>query len=168
MSDNENSLDIVIRTRAELGGAEAAEAQLDRNIGQARELGEEYAAQNGQDVSPARSPQPEPAISDIADGGPQLAGTQAAAADASSSPSAVADPQSEDFPALDLRGIDEQSGSIQAAAEKMRGALEQNGQATLALLNRTIDLIEEQNRKLGDMDRQLGQLAGRIKGLGNP
>jgi hypothetical protein len=64
--------------------------------------------------------------------------------------------------------MEAQTQSIQAAGERMRAALEQNGQMTLELLNRTFALIDEQNRKLADMDRELGQLSGRIKGLRNP
>ena len=41
MADAEKSVDFVLRTRAELGGAQALEAALERDIGKAKALGNE-------------------------------------------------------------------------------------------------------------------------------
>jgi hypothetical protein len=66
------------------------------------------------------------------------------------------------------RTVELQAQGIQAAGERMCAALEQNGEMTLALLNRTLELIEQQNRRLEDVGRQLDQLGSQIKGLKNP
>ena len=59
------------------------------------------------------------------------------------------------------------SQAIQVSGEKIRAALEQNTQITVSLLNRTLELIDQQNRKLGDVDRKIAELNGQIKSLKN-
>jgi hypothetical protein len=168
MADNETSLDIVIRTRAELEGAQSVESQLERDIDKARELGREYAAQEERGVQSPQAPQPETASSDASNTETQIADPDADASDTSTGPGPVSIAETQEFQPFDSRPVEAQTQGIQEAGEKMRAALAQNGQMTIALLNRTLELIEEQTRKLEDMDRQLGQLAGRIKGLNNP
>jgi hypothetical protein len=168
MADNEASLDIVIRTRAELEGAQSAETQLDRDIAKARELGREYATQDERGLKSPGGPESEDATSDPDESEFQTAAPDAGASDASTGPGLASIPQERDFTVPDARAVEEQAQGIAAAGERMRAALEQNGQMTLALLNRTLELIEEQNRRLADLDRELGQLAGRVKGLKNP
>jgi hypothetical protein len=168
MPDNETSLDIVIRTRAELEGAQSVESQLDRDINKARELGREYASQEGRGLPSPQAPQPEPATSDAAESESQFAGPDADASAAPAGSPPVSIPQAQEFQPFDARSVEAQTQSIQEAGEKMRAAFAQNGEMTIALLNRTLELIEGQTRKLEDMDRQLGQLAGRMKGLQNP
>jgi hypothetical protein len=168
MSDNETSLDIVIRTRAELEGAQSVEAQLERDIDKARELGQEYAAQEEAGLPSPSAPQREPSTPDATGSELQTAGLDAGASTAPAGQGPASIPQAPEFQAFDARAVELQAQAIQEAGEKMRAALEQNGQVTLTLLNGTLALIEEQTRKLEDMDRQLGQLAGRVKGLKNP
>ncbi|HZQ46823.1 MAG TPA: hypothetical protein VFC07_07430 [Verrucomicrobiae bacterium] len=57
--------------------------------------------------------------------------------------------------------------AIQFSGEKMRSGLEQNNQITISLFNRTLDLIDQQNRKLGEVDRKIAELGGQIKSLKN-
>jgi hypothetical protein len=168
MADNETSLDIVIRTRAELDGAQSVETQLERDIEKAQELGQEYTAQEEAGLQSPRAPQREPSTPDSAENEPQTAGPDAGVSVEPAGPAPASPPQTREFQAFDARAIEQQAQAIQEAGEKMRAALEQNGQMTLTLLNGTLALIEEQTRKLEDMDRQLGQLAGRVKGLKNP
>jgi hypothetical protein len=168
MADSEASLDIVIRTRAELEGAQSAEAQLDRDISKARELGREYAAQEGRGFQSPRTPESERSTPDAEEGNYQTTAPDAGSPDTSAGPDLVSMPQERDFPVPDVRAFEQQTQGIAAAGERMRAAFEQNGQMTLTLLNRTLELIEEQNRRLEDLDRELGQLAGRVKGLKNP
>ena len=168
MADNETSLDIVIRTRAELEGAQSVEAQLDRDIEKARELGREYAAQEEAGLQSPSAPQRESSTPGAAESELQTAGPgrRRSTAPAAQGPASI--PQAQEFQAFDARAVELQAQAIQEAGEKMRAALEQNGQVTLTLLNGTLALIGEQTRKLEDVDRQLGQLAGRVKGLKNP
>jgi hypothetical protein len=168
MPDNETSLDIVIRTRAELDGAQSVETQLDRDIEKARELGQEYAAQEAAGVQSPPVPQREPATPGAPESESQGIGSDAGAPAAPASPASASPQQTLEFQAFNMRAVEFQAQVIQEAGEKMRAALEQNGQVTLTLLSRTLALIEEQTRKLEDMDRQIGQLAGRVKGLKNP
>ena len=168
MADNETCLDIVIRTRAELEGAQSVEAQLDRDIEKARELGREYSAPGEGGLQPTSASQREILSPGITESEPQTTGLEAGASATPIGSGVAAIPQSQEFPAFDARGVELQAQVIQEAGEKMQAALEQNGQATLSLLNRAFALIEEQTRKLEEVDRQLGQLAGRIKGLKNP
>jgi hypothetical protein len=168
MPDNETSLDIAIRTRAELDGAQSVEAQLERDLDKARELGHEYAAQEEAGLQSPPAPQREPPTPDTAGSELQTAGPDAGTPGTPTAQGPASIPQTQEFPAFDARAVELQAQVIQEAGEKMRAALDQNGQVTLTLLNRTLELIEEQTRKLEDMDRQLGQLAGRVKGLKNP
>ncbi|HXD00260.1 MAG TPA: hypothetical protein VN048_13040 [Verrucomicrobiae bacterium] len=168
MPDNETSLDIVIRTRAELEGAQSVETQLEHDIEKARELGREYAAQEEAGLQSSRAPQSESSTPDVAESELQTTDPGDGVSTPSNAVVPASIPQTSEFPAFDSRGIELQAQAIQEAGEKMRAALEQNGQVTLMLLNGTLALIEEQTRKMEDMDRQLGQLAGRIKGLKNP
>ncbi len=168
MADNETSLDIVIRTRAELEGAQSVESQLDRDISKARELGQEYTAQEERGLPSPRAPQREPSIPGPTESEFPTAATDAGASATSAGQVADAIPPTREFQAFDTRLLDQQTQSLQEAGERIHAALEQNGQMTIALLNRTLELIEEQTRKLEDMDRRLGQLSGRVKGLNNP
>jgi hypothetical protein len=238
MADEDASLDIVIRTRAELEGAESAEAQLDRDIGKARELGQEYAAQEAQagrardarESGQEPKPGPQGEMADM----PEVESAREASATDPDEPerSEVETPQAENVgkqpggeaivatggdvksreleptstgereaettdaqdeeqpsgvseavpifaprdgaipgPEFDMAGgrmAESQAQGIQAAGERMRAALEQNGQMTVAVLNRTLELIEQQNRKLEEVERRVEQLGGRIKSLKNP
>jgi hypothetical protein len=56
---------------------------------------------------------------------------------------------------------------IQSSGEKMRVALEQNARVTALMFNRMLDLIEAQNRRLGDVDRRITEISGQIKSLKN-
>lgn len=57
--------------------------------------------------------------------------------------------------------------AIQFAGEKMRAALERNTQVTVSLFNRTLELIDQQNQKLGEVDRKIAEVNGQIKSLKN-
>ena|ERR1700722_15793059 len=59
------------------------------------------------------------------------------------------------------------SQAIQFSGERIRAALEQNTQITVSLFNRTLELIDQQNRKLGEVDRRIAELGGQIKSLKN-
>ena len=50
----------------------------------------------------------------------------------------------------------------------MHAALEQNSFITHSLFNRTLELLDLQNRKLGDVDRRINEINGQIKSLKNP
>lgn len=62
---------------------------------------------------------------------------------------------------------DAQAQAIQSSGDAMRAALEQGTRITLEMFNRTLDLVEEQNRWLGDVDRRITELSGQIKSLKN-
>ena len=131
MPDNETSLDIVIRTRAELEGAQSVETQLERDIEKARELGQEYAAQEEAGLQSPRAPQSESLTPDTAESELQTAGPDDGVSTPSNAVVPASIPQTSEFPAFDSRGIELQAQAIQEAGEKMRAALEQNGQVTL-------------------------------------
>jgi hypothetical protein len=132
MAEDAASLDIVIRTRAELDGAQAAEAQLDEIIAKA---GGPSAGDGGGQFH-GGNPGPDGAVGDAGD--------------------------------TSTRVLESQAEAMGAAGTRLQAALEQNGQATVALLNRTLALVEEQTRQFAEVERRLEQLAGQIKGLKNP
>jgi hypothetical protein len=133
MADDAASLDIVIRTRAELDGAQEAEAQLDQILAQAGEPG--IAGDPGT-LFDDGSPGPAGAA-----GEPGIAGS---------------------------REMESQTEAMQAVGTRLQAALTQNGQATVALLDRTLALVEEQTRQFAEVERRIEQLTTQIKGLKNP
>jgi hypothetical protein len=60
------------------------------------------------------------------------------------------------------------SDAVQQAGEQLRAALERNNQAVTALFTRMFEQVEQQTRRLADMERRAAELAGQIKGLKNP
>lgn len=132
MADDAASLDIVIRTRAELDGAQAAEAQLDQILAKANDPGADDAS------------------NPVGDGNPGPGG-------------ATNEPE-----AANTRGVESQAEAMQAAGTRLQMALEQNGQAVVALLNRTLALVEQQTRQFAEVERRIEQLTTQIKGLKNP
>jgi hypothetical protein len=61
-----------------------------------------------------------------------------------------------------------QGQALQASGERLRAVVEQNTSLTNALFLRTLDLIDGQNRKLGEVDRKISELSNQIKSLKNP
>ncbi len=51
---------------------------------------------------------------------------------------------------------------------RLLAAIEQNTSLTNSLFLRTLDLIDQHNRKLGDVDRKISELSNQIKSLKNP
>ena len=62
------------------------------------------------------------------------------------------------------QGMERQAEAIRAAGERLRAALEQNGEATLALLQRLLAVAGDGSRKLGKLERRLAELEGRLRG----
>jgi hypothetical protein len=61
-----------------------------------------------------------------------------------------------------------QTQSLQAAGDGLRAALEQNALITNSLFNRTLEMLDLQNRRLGDIDRRMNEIQGQMKSLKNP
>lgn len=78
-------------------------------------------------------------------------------------------------PVADYQGENEAIGqvaeshaqAVQFSGEKMKAALELNTQITVSLFNRMLELVDQQNRKLGEVDRKIAELGGQIKSLKN-
>ena len=62
------------------------------------------------------------------------------------------------------QSMERQAQAILAAGDRLRAALEQNGEATLALLQRLLTIVGDGNRKLGEVERRLAELEGRMRG----
>jgi hypothetical protein len=50
----------------------------------------------------------------------------------------------------------------------LRAALEQNTGLANSLFGQMLDLIDSQNRQLGDVDRKMSDFSGQLKSLKNP
>ena len=61
-----------------------------------------------------------------------------------------------------------QTQSFQNAGDRMNAALEQNALITNSLFSRTLELLDLQNRRLGDVDRRINEIQGQMKSLKNP
>jgi hypothetical protein len=61
-----------------------------------------------------------------------------------------------------------QTQSFQSAGDRMNAALEQNALITNSLFSRTLELLDLQNRRLGDVDRRINEIQGQMKSLKNP
>ena len=252
MADDAKALEIVIRTTAELEGARAAEAQLERDIAQARLLGNEYAELEAKLRSVRRAlagtepgagqgdgnTEIDGALSTDTTARPDRArmlqepGREASEPDGHALPHGQMEPQEPGTEATDFRKegtnepvgpegtvtneqqdlapvrpltlpsppigereptaaqgdravipdtnqrtrtedapelqINAQAQAMQAAGDRMRAALERNGQATVSLLNQALEVIEQQNRRLGEVERRISELAGQIKSSRNP
>lgn len=135
MADQDASLDIVIRTRADLEGAQAAETQLDRDIVKARELGGEYAAQEEQ-ARGARTARAEGKDDNAPDSGDQMsepppdnAGENETTPKVQQTPDATKTVQASDEPAAEVRGLNqpgqqqlmrESSGELEPEPESLQ------------------------------------------------
>jgi hypothetical protein len=64
--------------------------------------------------------------------------------------------------------ISAQTQSLQASGERLRATLEQNASLTNSLFLRALDVMNQQNQKLGEVDRKISELSGQIKSLKNP
>src|SRR5882724_4631328 len=165
----DKDLEILIKTDAELSGAKAAEEQLQRDIDQARTLNAAYeelesrlkrvreamaglpgAAEAGNaadaktDAVPGENSNGAPderAVRESARAGAQVQSTLGGSLNESSG-----------------QAVDTHAQAIQSSGEKVRAALDQNGQVTVSLFNRMVDLIGQQNRKLGELDRRVSNL----------
>ncbi|MDB6021789.1 MAG: hypothetical protein JWQ04_1646 [Pedosphaera sp.] len=62
----------------------------------------------------------------------------------------------------------QQAQALQAAGERMSAALEQNTQLTVSLFNEMLALMDDQNRKLGEVNQKISELGSQIKSLKNP
>ncbi len=174
----DKDLEILIKTEAELSGAQAAEEQLERDISQAESLNAAYEELESRlkRVREAMAALPQvaglggatdekagnaPGENSNGVSGEQSANENArAGAQASSAPSGSFD--------AGAQAVDAQKQAIQSAAEKVRAALDQNGQLTVSLFSRMTELIGQQNQKLGDLDRKVSNLGGQIDNLKNP
>ncbi len=169
MSDEQASLDIVIRTHAETEGVEQLAASMGRGIEAAGELGEALGGSRGREADEEAAPAPttrgdghhananemrEPAM-------PRPPGLPGNAP-------TVSGPDAGQVELPDMRAVELQAQSMVAIGEQIRAAMEENGQTTLDVLHRILASIEHQNYKLAELDKELGQLAGRVKGLKNP
>jgi len=61
-----------------------------------------------------------------------------------------------------------QADALQSVGGRMQAALQQNVLITNSLFQQTLQLIESQNQKLGDVDRKISELSNQIKSLKNP
>jgi hypothetical protein len=174
----DKDLEILIKTEAELSGAQAAEEQLERDISQAEALNAVYEELEARLIR----------VREAMAGLPQVAGARGATdAKADDAPGENSNGASEEPAAQESAGakaqiqsgpagsfddgggqaVDTHAQAIQSAAEKVRAALDQNGQTTVSLFNRMAELIGQQNRKLGELDRRVANLGGQIENLKN-
>lgn len=65
-------------------------------------------------------------------------------------------------------GVDLQTQALLASGERLRNALEQSMQSTASLFEQMLALIENQNRKLGQVDQKISELSGQLQSLKNP
>ncbi len=169
MSDEQASLDIVIRTRAETEGVEQLAGWMVRGIGAAERLGETLGGasghESGEEAAPATITHGESRRTTEH----ETPGTAAPRPPGPRGPALpVSGPDAGQVDMPDMRAVELQVQAIVALGEQIRSALEQNGQTTLDVLHRILASIEHQNNKMAELDKELGQLAGRVKGLKNP
>lgn len=66
-----------------------------------------------------------------------------------------------------VRAVERQTQAMIAAGEKLRAALEENGAATVSMMQRLLASVGDTNLKLGALDRRLAELEGRVRGALN-
>jgi hypothetical protein len=79
-------------------------------------------------------------------------------ANAGSSPTGAGDPAA----------AASQTEALQSVGARLQAALAQNAAITNSLFQQTLELINTQNQKLGDVDRKISELTNQIKSLKNP
>jgi hypothetical protein len=174
----DKDLEILIKTEAELSGAQAAEEQLERDISQAGVLNAAYEELEARliRVREAMAGLPQVAGSanatdskadDAPGGNPNGASEEQTARESVGAGAQIQSAPGRSFDGGGGQAVDTHAQAIQASAEKVRAALEQNGQVTVSLFNRMADLIWQQNRKLGELDRRVSNLGGQIDNLKN-
>jgi hypothetical protein len=174
----DKDLEILIKTEAELSGAQAAEEQLERDFSHAEALNAAYEELESRLKRVREAMAGLPRVAGAAGatdekageapggnskGAPKEQTTQESTGAGAQAPSAPGG----SFDASGGQAVDAQAQAIQSAAEKVRAALDQNGQETVSLFNRMAELIGQQNRKLGDLDRRISNLGGQIENLKN-
>jgi hypothetical protein len=169
MSDEQASLDIVIRTRAETEGVEELAVGLGRGIGAAERLGEALGGSRGRESIEESAPVQTPR----GDGhqateheSPGTAPRRLPGLPGHTPIGPAPDPSQVEMP--DMRDVELQAKAIVAMGEQIRAAVEENGRTVLDVLHRILASIEHQNYRLSELDKELGQLAGRVKGSKNP
>jgi hypothetical protein len=142
MAEADKSIDIVIRTKAELEGAEAVEAALERDVAVAKDL------ENDTNGAGRRNESNAPSGNEVRN---EMAKER------------VAEP-SREFPMLpEVR----EDTRLTAMGERLAAALERNGELMAAMLQRTLEVAEEQHRQLGELERRVEQLGRRVQGSFN-
>lgn len=80
------------------------------------------------------------------------------------SPSGLGSPPDLNFSATP----DFNTQALQTANDRLIAALQQNTQLATALFERMVALMQEQNRKLAEMDQKISDLGNQLKSLKNP
>ena len=173
----DKDLEILIKTEAELSGAQAAEEQLERDIRQAGALNAAYEELESRLKRVREAMAGLPQVVGAAGATDEKAGdapggnSNSAPEEQTTQESAGAGAQASSAPGgsfdAGAQAVDTQVQAIQSAAEKVRAALDQNGQVTVSLFNRMAELIGQQNRKLGELDRRVSNMGGQIENLKN-